>query len=500
MTLMALAVFTCQTFAFAPSVDSREISKAGQVFDAAKDGVVTIFTSTSLGSGFIADQAGLIITNSHVINENGGHIRVRFRQNEVLDATVLENDREHDIAVLQVNLKNVSSYKALPFMQPKGEELVVVGEKVVAIGTPGKEVTDWHIDRSRFEKRMTEGVVGKYNQKMIVHDAQINHGNSGGPLINFDGEVVGINTLGAFGNSSTGEAVPITFAIDALERAKKKLSSAIAPLPDFLPDVPEVSYPIGKLLKERPDVFKNRKQSDYHFDTNYFRVDVLTPPQGYCQMMKSRDKILALRKKRAKRKKFEVTEDEYPLKNVKYFRDSDPLVTLLISPKPKLTTGSKVYKTVTFVTSATATALTLGIAAPLMVLPFLYSKDEYKKDFLKLSLVDADKKPVAVPIETGRQPFDQIFVALTDCPYKEHIDKSYVGCYKFDAKAFETDKKLQLMIEVEGTDKNIKVSFPEKLKKKIVEDFQPYWDYEREFLAKKEDAKKVVAGEMGLVK
>lgn len=489
LTLLALAVFTCQTFAFTPAA-AREISKAGQVFDAAKDGVVTIFTSTSHGSGFIADQAGLIITNSHVVNENGGHIRVRFRQNEVLDATVLENDREHDIAVLQVNLQNVSSYKALPFMQPKGEDLVLVGEKIVAIGSPE--------DRIRFEKRMTEGVVGKFDQKMIVHDAQINPGNSGGPLLNYDGDVVGINTLW-LRNSSTSEAVPITFAVDVLERAKKKLSSSIAPLPDFLPDVPEVSYPIGKLLKERPDVFKNRKPSDYHFDTNYFRVDVLTPPQGYCQMMKSRDKILAQRKKRAKRKKFEVTEDEYPLKNVKYFRDSDPLVTILISPKAKLTTGSKVYKTVTFLTSATATVLTVGIAAPLMVLPFLYSKDEYKKDFLKLSLVDAEKKPVAVPIETGRQPFDKIFVTLTDCPYKEHIDKSYVGCYKFDAKSFDTDKKLQLMIEVEGTDKNIKVNFPEKLKKKIVEDFKPYWDYEREFLAKQEEEKKVVSGAVEMV-
>ena len=455
-----LAMFVCQT-SFSPGVQCREISKAGQVFQDVKDGVVTIFTSTSLGSGFLADKAGLIITNSHVVNENGGHIRVRFRQNEVVDAIVLENDREHDIAILHVNLQNISAFKPLPFMQPKNEELVIVGEKIVAIGSP--------VDRIRFEKRMTEGVIGKFDQKMIVHDAQINGGNSGGPLLNFDGEVVGINTL-ELGQSSTSEAVPITFAVEVLEKARNKLSSAIAPLPDLLPDVPEVPYPIGKLLKERPDTFKNRKQRDYSFDTNYFRVDVLTPPQGCYQAMRARDKLLEMRKKRAKRKKFEVSDDEYEFKNVKYFRDTDPLVTVLISPKAKLTTGSKVYGTVTFLTAATATVLTAGIAAPLMVLPFLYSKDEYKKDFMKLSLVSEDKKPVAVPIETGRHPFDKVFVALTDCPYKEHIDKSYIGCYKFDAKAFNTDKKLQLMIEVEGSDKNLKVAFPEKLKKKIVED------------------------------
>ncbi len=80
---LALAVFSCQTI-IAPTAQCREISKAGQVFQNVKDGVVTIFSSNCSGSGFLADAAGLILTNSHVVKDASGHLRVRFCKNEVL--------------------------------------------------------------------------------------------------------------------------------------------------------------------------------------------------------------------------------------------------------------------------------------------------------------------------------------------------------------------------------------------------------------------------------
>lgn len=493
--LLILAVVGIQIFATLP-VYSREISKAGLVFQEVKDGVVSIFTSTGSGSGFLADSGGLIVTNSHVVKDNDGHLKVRFRQNEVVDAIILENDREHDIAILLVNLKNISRIQSLPLFNPKDQDLVVVGEQIIAVGNP--------LDRIVLEKNMTAGIVGKFGKDVIYHDAQINPGNSGGPLLNYDGKVVGINTF-TFDRDHNGPfgAIPITFAAELLAKAKNKLASTTAPLPDLLPDIPITPYPISKFLKERPEFFKERKQQNYNFDSNYFQISVLTPPQGYCQELKYNEKVLQLRKKRAKKKKFAVTDDEYTAKNRKYFEYHKPVVTIKIIPKPKLTTGSKVYSSVTFLTAATATVFTAGIAAPMLMLPFAYSKDEYKKDFLKMRLLTEDNKPAGVALESGRKPFDELEVFLTDYSYKERIDKSFIGYYTFDAKCFDTDKKLNLVIEVEGSDKNLKIKLPEKVKQLIVEDFKPYWEYEKVALANnsndvKTEPEAVVTGQIDL--
>ncbi|MBP7862620.1 trypsin-like peptidase domain-containing protein [bacterium] len=472
---IAIAMLLCQWGA-TPTAFGREISKAGEIFQNAKDGVVTVFSSTGWGSGFLADSSGLIVTNSHVVNEQSGHLRVKFRQNEVLEALILENDRENDIAILAVNLKNIGIYKSLPFFKPNGEELVVIGEKVIAIGSP--------IDRVNLHRMMTEGVVGKCDSQMIFHDAQINKGNSGGPLLNYDGEVIGINTIKVKG-VDPGGAVPISLTIKLIEAAKQKQKEIGAPSPELLPDIPEIAFPISQFLRDRPEFFKNRKQSNYNFDSNYFFVSVLTPPQGYHQVMKEQDKVLKSRKARAKKKNFAVTDDEYDYKNDKAYNYKKPVVTVFVIPKPKLTTGTKILRSAGLATAATATVFTCGIAAPLMAVPFMYSKNEYKKDFLKLSLVSDDGESIKEPIESGRHPFEKNEVSLTEYSRKELVDKSYMGIYTFDAKEFDNDKKLSLQINIEGNDKKLKIKFPEKIKKLIVSDFSSYWDYERGQLAQK---------------
>ncbi len=449
--------------------ESRELSKAGLVYDQVKDGVVTVFTSTGHGSGCLMDESGLVVTNSHVVNETSDHLRVKFGPKEIVKGVVVVNDREHDIAIVRVNLKNVKAPITLRPFIPTDEKLVLVGEQVIAIGSP--------LDRINLEKTMTLGVVGKFQNDVIYHDARINHGNSGGPLLNFDGQVVGINSFappdpGLVGPSG---AVPISLALPNLKAAREKVANLDLPPADLMPDIPEVQYPISKLLKENAEFFQNRKQKNYNFNSEYFAVSVLTPPQKYFQSVKVQDLLLKQRKKRAHKKKFAVTDDEYDYKNQKYFDYSSPVVTIFVMPKPKLTTGSKVFSTVSFLAASTFTVATAGIAAPLMVVPFMYGKHEYKKDFLSMSLISDDNSSSVEPLETGRQPFEKATVLVTEYAYADLIDKSYFGVYKFDAKSFDTDKKLKLVINIEGTDKDKTIKVPDRVKKLIVEDFKPYW-------------------------
>jgi hypothetical protein len=475
-TIIAIlaTVFLSQGPIVCTPVSAREFSKSGSVFTDVKDGVVTVFSSTGHGSGFLVDDGGLIITNSHVVKENTGHLRVKFKQNQVVEAVVVENDRDNDIAVLAVNLKNIDSKKVLKMFIPEGEAIALPGEKVLAIGCPA--------DRYRAEQTLSEGVVGKLKDNLIFHDAAIEPGSSGGPLVNFDGQVIGINT---FSKKGLLGAISIAAAKPLVDSAHQKLGTLPEVSAQLLPDISEIEYPIGMLRRNQPEFFKNRKQSAYNFSSSYFDIAVLTPPQGMAQLMKYEDLLLANRKHRAHKKGFELSDDEYTSKNLANYNNREPVVTLLVLPNPKLTTSSRVLGTATLLTAATATVLTAGIAAPTLAAPLLFKKKEYKKDFMSLSLVDDAGNVVGLPVESGRQPFERNVAILTEHSYKELVDKSYYGQYKFDPRVFSSEKPLKLLISTEGDSKTINIKFPSKIQAKIVQDFEPYWQYVKEEEGKK---------------
>lgn len=474
MAAMSLISFTGWVILLAPagtiySAQAREFSKAGQIFQQVKNGVVTVFTSVSFGSGFLVDQAGLIVTNSHVVNQGTEHLRVKFGPKQIVEAKVLVNDREHDIAILQVNLTNITNAKVVEIFEPEDGELALVGEKVIAIGTP--------IDRETMEKTLTEGVVSKVSDKVIFHDAFATNGNSGGPLFNFDGKVVGINAFGVRSYDSPTGAIPITFVLEPLRQARAKDSKPDRPAPNLLPDTPDVPYPISKLLREEPDFLKGRKQKKYNLSSSYFNLSILTPPQLYARTKEAEVLISKRRIKRGKKKGFTISDDEYDYKNLKYYDCKKPVVTIIVFPKEKLTTGCMIAQSTGLLAATTLTVFTAGIAAPLMAAPLMYNKTEIKKDFLKLRLLDSNDNLVATPISTGRKLTNYSDFVVSDYYYKEFVDRSYVGIYTFDAKAFETDEKLRIVIDVEGEKKDRTIRIPERVKTLIIKDFEPYWKH-----------------------
>ena len=164
------------------------------------------------GSGFVIDRNGEILTNFHVI-QNAQRIMVKFSNGRNLPARVLGIDPDTDIALIKVEAKD------LPAAPLGNSESLRVGEWVCAIGNP-----------LAYEHTVTVGVVSYLGRKLfdssldnyIQTDAAINFGNSGGPLINSRGEVVGINSAISQRASNIGFAVPINEATAILPQLKSE--------------------------------------------------------------------------------------------------------------------------------------------------------------------------------------------------------------------------------------------------------------------------------------
>ena len=173
------------------------------------------FRQRGLGSGFIIERDGTILTNNHVV-ENAEKIMVKLQDEREFEGKVIGRDAKTDIAVIKINANN------LPAAPLGDSDRLQVGEWVVALGSP-----------FGLANTVTAGIVsakgrwigaGPYDS-FIQTDASINPGNSGGPLVNLGGEVVGINTAifsrtGA--NIGIGFATPINIVKELLPELKSK--------------------------------------------------------------------------------------------------------------------------------------------------------------------------------------------------------------------------------------------------------------------------------------
>ncbi len=163
-------------------------------------------SAQAVGSGFIIDKAGYVITNAHVV-DGAIRITVKLDSGEELPAEVLGADEETDIAVLKLN-----AGRDLPFVTLGDSDKARVGDWVLALGSPfglSKSVTAGIVSN-----RQRETMVSSPFQKFIQTDAAINRGNSGGPLVNIMGEVIGVNSQIA---TSTGDYNGVGFALPSNE-------------------------------------------------------------------------------------------------------------------------------------------------------------------------------------------------------------------------------------------------------------------------------------------
>ena len=163
--------------------------------------------STALGSGFVISADGFIVTNNHVI-EGADEISIEFFSGKKLDAKLVGTDPKTDIALLKVE-----SPEPLPFVTFGNSDVMRVGDWVMAMGNPLGQ--GFSVSAGIVSARNRE-LSGSYDD-FIQTDAAINRGNSGGPLFNMDGEVIGVNTAIL---SPNGGSIGIGFSMAATVVAK----------------------------------------------------------------------------------------------------------------------------------------------------------------------------------------------------------------------------------------------------------------------------------------
>ncbi len=209
--------------------------------------------SSALGSGFIIDEKGIVVTNNHVI-QGAEDIVVRVNGDKEYKAKVLGADPGMDIAVLQIEIDD----KFVPVKFGDSDK-ARIGDWVIAIGNP-----------FGFGGTVTSGIISARNRSIglsryedfIQTDASINQGNSGGPLFNMDGDVIGINTaiLGPSGNIGIGFSIPsnnakrvISQLIEFGETKRGWLGVRIQYVTNEIAEVEKLDKPRGALVASVAD-------------------------------------------------------------------------------------------------------------------------------------------------------------------------------------------------------------------------------------------------------
>ena len=212
---------------FGSGTGEEEGGSIADVYSRVSPGVVQVTSSVltesvfgterreGLGSGFVVDKEGHIVTNYHVV-QGATEVFVNFSQDDQLKARIVGTDPTTDIALLKID----GHRRGLAPISLGNSDKVKVGDEVVAIGNP-----------FGFERSITAGIVSALQREIvspnnfpidqvIQTDAAINRGNSGGPLLNAGGQVIGVNTqiatAGSEGNVGIGFAVPVNTVKDVV--------------------------------------------------------------------------------------------------------------------------------------------------------------------------------------------------------------------------------------------------------------------------------------------
>ncbi|MEQ6247440.1 DegQ family serine endoprotease [Sulfitobacter sp. HNIBRBA3233] len=221
--------------------------------DRNEDGAPAPRRSSALGSGFVISEDGYVVTNNHVI-EGADEITVEFFSGEELKAEVIGTDPNTDIALLKVEAD-----APLPFVSFGDSDNARVGDWVIAMGNPLGQGFSVSAGIVSARNRALSGTYDDY----IQTDAAINRGNSGGPLFNMDGEVIGVNTAilspngGSIGIGFSMAANVVTRVVDQLqefgETRRGWLGVRIQDVTDDVADAMGLEDATGALITDVPD-------------------------------------------------------------------------------------------------------------------------------------------------------------------------------------------------------------------------------------------------------
>ena len=429
----------------AASAPGRKVDELTTLFQKYQNAVVTVWSEIGSGTGFCVDKAGLIITNQHVIGPSEA-ISVQFDAKRKVSAIVLAFNSDKDVAVLWANLSAFPEMITAPIAKSEtGKESVIEGERVFTIGSPLSQ-----------RKILTSGMASKIEARAIISDININHGNSGGPLFNSVGEVVGITTFRQSGPGVAG-IVRIEEALPVLEQARKKMGDLTVPSSRNLPVEPTDIYPLDS-LKETISAEKFNRHP-YLFSEAGFDVAMVTPVLKY--RLEAEVQLAAAKEKGKRTKKHDaaIQNTFEPLQDLRgwaeYAGEYKPVVIIVARPQLRETFMSALGRGLA--------ASGGGYGGPAHL--------KYKTDFYRMRLLCGGKE--VEPIHPGKDATvvnaHNAFVNVTDA--------TYVGFYSYPAEAIQPscgEVALELYSEKEPDKTNKKV-LDAKSVDRIWSDFQPYF-------------------------
>ena len=320
---------------------ARQVAPEREVYEQARRAVFRVEAGLGHGSGFLARipgvESGLVVTNDHVV-ANDSTASIYLDSVTHVPAVVVARDREADLALLRIPASRCSDCPRLTLAVPKaGEPLVVTGERVMAIGFPLHQ-----------SMTLTTGVVSSVRDGAIISDVNINHGNSGGPMLNLAGEVVAVNTFGDFsdqGGPGISGAIAITRIDKLLAQAPNALAAAAIPEDRLLPSMPLATYPVAALKAAADGEDPKSYRKLFKRDADHFTLDITTPVMfRVFQRMQENE----LAEERRKREAASGVSKDGAYSETKQSRDweqyvgdaNTPVVTIAIAPKIAETGGS----------------------------------------------------------------------------------------------------------------------------------------------------------------
>lgn len=428
--------------------NGRVVDELTSKFQTLKNGVFTVWSEFGHGTGFLISSDGLVLTNQHVVGPSE-YIALQFDPKRKIRAVLLASDAQKDIAVLWANLAAIP--EANPLTIAARDELnppLVEGERVFTIGSPLNQ-----------QKVITSGIASKIEKSAIISDVNINHGNSGGPLFNSQGQVVGITTFGDFtsqGGPGISGILRIEEAIDVINVAKTKMASTTRPKGELLPVDPEDAFPIDAIKNTLLQQKFNAKP--YFFSEGDFDVSFITPPLKYYEEREA--SVRAANENKKRNRKSEVAEQDSfrPLDDLKnweqYVGEYKPVLLVRVTPKLRETTGSALLR------GLAASGHNYNVPA----------KMRFKSDFYRMKLLCGSKE--IEPIEPGKiAHVIDVHNGLVNA-----TDATYEGFYSFPADAVgpSCGKVVLQVFSEKKPEAAIVKDLNDKTVSRIWGDFEPY--------------------------
>ncbi len=384
------------------------------VFEAARHSVVTVFSEATRGTGFVADAAGLVVTNHHLVRRSS-YLAVKPDRQGKFAAQLLAEDTVNDLAVLRVHPDAVQSSPPLALASPPdGQPAVMVGEKVLALGSP-----------LSLEGVMTSGIVSKVEPAYLLSDVVINPGNSGGPLLNMRGEVVGVTTFGISGGPGPGVSgsVPVEAAARLLELARARMEAGPPPPPSPLPEASVLPFPAEALRAARESPARARRHT---MDFGKLRTHVLTPVT-----------LAGLETHTApgEGQRGATPEPAEVYAWMGGVEENRAVVRILALPESRIT-----------------------------------GRDLFKADFLKMRLLRGGEEVIPIHPGRARHPVRSwVGAGVLE-------DEAVLGMYEYDPEAFRPGADLVLEVyRAAAPDAPVRRAIPPRLQQSVWEDFAPFY-------------------------